>query len=278
MNTNYYRNENWVDNTFSKRGKMVLSLLAVIFSVGIIAGGCGFLQNVSFGGANNAEESQVPAVESNAAPVADVAVTPDAAVKDNEKSKDTAKESKEIEVDAEQASSLVSYDVTSIGRSDPFMPYDEIRAFDEARASAIEQANAHNAKIAEIEKLKDVSIRELDDISPYSFNLPVPPTALAPSEAAAAKITRTKVVGIMYNQTSPSAIINVDKKDYLVRTGDLIIGEKYKVLQINQSWITVGLGSNIYSASIGELFSKDDFTKTQNDLYNLKSRFGGRKS
>ena len=82
----------------------------------------------------------------------------------------------------------------------------------------------------------------------------------------------------MYNKSNPSAIINLDNKDYLVRQGDKIIDEKYKVLQINQSWITVSLGSNIYSAGIGELFSKDDLDKTKNDLYNLESRFGGRKS
>ena len=125
--------------------------------------------------------------------------------------------------------------------------------------------------------MKNVSIREQDDISPYSFNLPVPPTSLASKDAAAAKITRTKVVGIMYNKTSPSAIINVDNKDYLVRQGDKIMGQEYKVMQINPSWITVGLGSNIYSASIGELFSRDDLDRTRNDLYNLRNRFGGRK-
>ena len=81
----------------------------------------------------------------------------------------------------------------------------------------------------------------------------------------------------MYNDKSPSAIINVDDKDYLVRRGDQIMGQEYKVLQINPSWITVGLGSNIYSASIGELFAKDELDQTRNDLYNLKNRFGGRK-
>ncbi len=126
--------------------------------------------------------------------------------------------------------------------------------------------------------MQNISVRELDDISPYSFNLPVPPTSLASASSAAAKITRTKVVGIMYNKVSPSAIINVDDKDYLVRIGDKIIGQEYKVVQINPSIITVSLGSNVYSASIGELFSRDDFDRTQNDLYNLKNRFGGRKS
>ena len=191
------------------------------------------------------------------------------------KEKDTA--TVEIEVEDDVTSKMVSYDITSIGRADPFMPYGEIAAYEQARNSAIAEANKYNSEIMRIQKLKNITIREADDISPYSFNLPVPPTSLAGADAAAAKITRTKVVGIMYNQTSPSAIINVDQKDYLVRPGDKIIGQEYKVLKINPSWITVSYGSNVYSAAIGELFSKDELNKNQNDLYNLKNRFGGRK-
>lgn len=175
-----------------------------------------------------------------------------------------------------QGTKMVSYDVSTIGRSDPFMPYGEIQAYDQARQSAIAEAAAHNAEVARLRNLQNQRIREADDISPYSFNLPVPPTSLA-SGSVAAQITKTKVVGIMYNAQSPSAIINVDNKDYLVRTGDKIIGQEYKVMQINPTWITVSMGSNVYSAAIGELFSKDDVYKNQNDLYNLKNRFGGRK-
>ena len=263
VNINYYREESWVDNTFSKRGKWILSLLAVILFVGVVAGGCGVLQNIGIGEGNPAEETVEP--------------TPVANVAQREEVKVPSENSVDLDVETPKASNMVSYDISSIGRSDPFMPYDEIRAFDEARNSAIAEANAHNAKIAEINKLKGIKIRQPDDISPYSFNLPVPPTALASADAAAAKITRTKVVGIMYNNTSPSAIISVDEKDYLVRPGDKIIGQEYKVLKINPSWITVGLGSNIYSASIGELFAKDDFDSSRNDIYNLRNRFGGRK-
>ena len=175
-----------------------------------------------------------------------------------------------------QPTKMVSYDVSTIGRSDPFMPYGEIAAYDLARQSAISEAVAHNSEIARLKALQNKAVREADDISPYSFNLPVPPTSLS-TGSVAAKITKTKVVGIMYNAESPSAIINVDDKDYLVRTGDKIIGQEYKVAQINPTWITVTMGSNIYSAAIGELFTKDDIYKNQNDVYNLKNRFGGRK-
>ncbi len=267
MNTNYSRNESWLDNTFSRRGKCVFALLAAVFTVGIIAGGCGFLQNIGGGAAE--EETPVPVAQ----PVADADAEPKA--KENVNVPD--ENSTELDVESKEASTMVSYDVTDIGRADPFMPSQEVEAFDSAVNSAIAEANAHNAKISELIKLKGVTIREQDDISPYKFNLPVPPTSLASAESAAAKITRTKVVGIMYNKTSPSAIINVDDKDYLVRTGDKIIGQEYKVVQINPNWITVSLGSNVYSASIGELFERDSFDKSQNDLYNLKNRFGGRK-
>lgn len=259
VNTNYYRNESWINNTFSKRGKFVLGLLVVVLSVGIISCGCGVLQN--FGGAKQEEEA--PAVDVNPAPKEEVNVPSDNSVG--------------LDVKDNQATNMISYDVTSIGRSDPFMPSDEIRAFEEAKRSAIAEANAYNSHIAQIKKMKDVVIREQDDISPYSFNLPVPPTSLASRNAAASKITRTKVVGIMYNKTNPSAIINVDDKDYLVRQGDKIIGQEYKVVTIDPSIITVTLGSNVYSASIGELFSRDDLNGKANDLYNLKNRFGGRK-
>ena len=257
MNTYYYRNEKWVDRTFSKRGRFVAALMIVACSVGIIAGGCSFIPNMG-------QKTDVPET-----PVA--AATEEVPV-----------ESSEIAVpsDLEKAADdkLVGYDVVSVGRSDPFMPSGEAEVYNKAREEAIAEASAYNAKIAKIQQLKNTVIRLPDDTNPYSYNLPVPPTALADSEAAASKITRTKVVGIMYNKSNPSAIINLDDKDYLVRQGDKIIDEKYKVLQINQSWITVSLGSNVYSAGIGELFSKDDLDKTKNDLYNLESRFGGRKS
>lgn len=262
MKTYYYRKEKWVDRTFSKRGRFVAALMIVACSVGLIAGGCSFVPNL-------APKSEVPE-----APVADA----------SSPSNEIPVESSEITVPADDTEAvpgdnnkLVGYDVVSVGRSDPFMPNGELEEYNKAREEAIIEANEYNAKIAKIQQLKNTVIRLPDDTNPYSYNLPVPPTALADSETTAAKITRTKVVGIMYNKSNPSAIINLDNKDYLVRQGDKIIDEKYKVLQINQSWITVSLGSNVYSAGIGELFSKDDFDKTKNDLYNLESRFGGRK-
>lgn len=263
MNTNYYRNENWAEKTFSRRGRLVLGLMVTACAVGIIAGGCSFVPNLGNLGKKAEDTSEIPI----------------AAVSDTVPAVQSS-ESAEINVPTEEEMSnkLVGYDVVSVGRSDPFMPLGESIAYEKARNDALAEANAYNAKIAKLQQLKNTVIRLPEDTNPYSYNLPVPPTSLASPDAAAAKITRTKVVGIMYNKSNPSAIINLDNKDYLVRQGDKIIDEKYKVLQINQSWITVSLGSNIYSAGIGEMFSKDDLDKTKNDLYHLESRFGGRRS
>lgn len=182
----------------------------------------------------------------------------------------------DVEDDDDTPSRMISYDVTTIGRSNPFMPYSEMVEYEKARNSAIAEANARNAKIIKIKKMRNYAVREADDISPYSFNLPVPPTSLD-TGSYAAKITKTKVVGIMYNPKSPSAIINVDNKDYLVRPGDKIIGQAYRVSKISPTWVTASMGSNIYSAAIGELFTKDKLETNQTDTYNLKERFGGRK-
>lgn len=103
VNTNYYRNESWINNTFSKRGKFVLGLLVVVLSVGIISCGCGVLQN--FGGAK--QEEEVPAVDVNPAPKEEVNVPSDNSVG--------------LDVKDNQATNMISYDVTSIGRSDPFI-------------------------------------------------------------------------------------------------------------------------------------------------------------
>jgi len=217
----------------------------------------------------SSQEPEIPVVEDTSS---DVGVLPEENVA-------SGTSSVEVETgDDNVATKMISYDVTTIGRSDPFMPYDEYQIFNQAKSDAVAMANAHNAEVARIKGLQFTAVREADDINPYSFNLPVPPTSLAGEDAAAAKITRTKVVGIMYNDQSPSAIINVDEKDYLVRPGDKIIGQEYMVDKINPTWITVTLGHNVYSAAIGEQFSKEEIVKHQNDIYDLKNRFGGRRS
>ncbi len=111
VNTNYYREESWVGSTFTKRGKWVLSLLASVLVVGMIAGGCGVLQNI---GMNNQPEPEPVTTE-----VVDIDATPTEGV--------NVPADTDIDV-SPSASSMVNYDVSSVGRADPFMPYGEIQA------------------------------------------------------------------------------------------------------------------------------------------------------
>ena len=245
--------------------KYIAIFLAVIVCVVVIVSGCA--PQKSSKKSSSTPDIPVPSAPSSSEVTADA--NAEAGLNDR---KDLIANNK-----INQDTRMVSFDIKNIGRSNPFMPYNEYLAYERARIDAYNEANEHNARISKIKSLQGQKIREEDDISPYSFNLPVPPTSLAGEESTAVKITKTKVVGIMYNSQSPSAIINIDNKDYLVRPGDKIIDERYIVDKINKSYITVSMGANIYSAAIGELFTEDRLETNQTDLYNIKHRFGGRR-
>ena len=94
----------------------------------------------------------------------------------------------------------------------------------------------------------------------------------APLEMAQ-KIVTTKVSGIMYDKSNPSAILNIEGADYLVRSGDVING--YKVLSIGKNHVTVQKGSNVYKAGVGQLVTEGQTDVTYNQVANLNKKFGG---
>ena len=101
----------------------------------------------------------------------------------------------------------------------------------------------------------------------------VDPPKSANSDSDASKILTTKVSGIMYDKDSPSAILNIESSDYLVRSGDVVNG--YKVLSIQPTVVTVQLGSNVYQAGVGQLLVTDGIN--YNTISNLENKFGGSK-
>lgn len=133
---------------------------------------------------------------------------------------------------------MVSFSVEEYGRSNPFLPSNE----------------------------------SLANISKYGFELMAPPETLSEGSEAA-KVMETKVSGIMYEPKNPSAILNIEGMDYLVRSGDYI--NNYKVLSISKDLVTVQLGANVYKARVGEVIS--DAEMNYNDVYNLQHKFGGAK-
>jgi hypothetical protein len=83
----------------------------------------------------------------------------------------------------------------------------------------------------------------------------------------------TIVSGILFDKFSPSAIINIEGSDYLVKKGDVV--NNYKVINIAQDSVTVQLGTNSYKAGIGEILTEG--TLNHNEVSNLKNKFGGEK-
>lgn len=263
-----------MNKLFIDKFKYSIIFVLLFASVSVLATGCG--QQAQDDSISNLPPS-APRVQNGLDPDNLTAENSDSTSANRRRRKNARENMVDINVELEENfGKMITYEVPMMGRGNPFMPYAEELEYSNARSAAIKEANARNAEIIKMKKLKDVAVRQPDDISPYSFNLPVPPTSSG-AGSAAATITKTKVVGIMYNDKSPSAIINVDNKDYLVRPGDKIIGQEYIVTKINETWVTAAMGSNVYSAAIGELFSKDSVQENQTDIYDLKNRFGGRK-
>ena len=103
-----------------------------------------------------------------------------------------------------------------------------------------------------------------------NYTLAEPPTASGASSDAV-RVMDTIVSGILYDNFSPSAILNIEGSDYLVKKGDVV--NNYKVLAIAQDSVTVQLGANIYKAGIGEILTEGSMN--HNNVSNLENKFGG---
>jgi len=103
-----------------------------------------------------------------------------------------------------------------------------------------------------------------------TFNLVEPPEVIN-ENSEAARVMDTTVSGILYDKYSPSAILNIEGNDYLVKKGDTV--NNYKVLNILKDSVTVKLGANVYKAGIGEILTEGSMNR--NEVSNLNNKFGG---
>lgn len=117
---------------------------------------------------------------------------------------------------------------------------------------------------------RDISGTAVNDVP--TFDLVEPPEIIAEGSDAA-RVMDTVVSGILYDKYSPSAILNIEGNDYLVKKGDVV--NNYKILNIMQDSVTVMLGSNTYKAGIGEILTEGSVN--YNDVSNLNNKFGGKK-
>jgi len=252
--------EDYMKNTNDKPGVKRVGLVVVSLFLAVLifaAAGC-------TGGGNNA-----PAPIDTVAPPPpvsggndDVMVEPgDAAqAKKSEKAKKSKKESAEKTEDESVVSiedeKMVTMVVPDSGRADPFQPIHEAIQDPDAAAKAAAKERAMQEKVLSDAKLK--------------YDLVEPPNGSSPNTDAD-KVMTTKVSGIIYDADSPSAILNIEGSDYLVRSGDVVNG--YKILAIGKTVVTVQYGANMYKAGVGELLATDGIQ--YNTISNLENKFGG---
>lgn len=106
--------------------------------------------------------------------------------------------------------------------------------------------------------------------SSADFDIIEPPTAVLP-DPKAMQLMETTISGIMYDYRNPSAIVNINGQDQLVRKHDKLNG--FTVLDITRDKVVIKSGTNIYRASVGQSITTEDVNF--NDIANLNHKFAG---
>ena len=104
------------------------------------------------------------------------------------------------------------------------------------------------------------------------FEIVEPPVASVPDENLT-KLLQTQISGILYDEESPSAIVNLNGMDQFVKVGDNVGG--YLIEAISRNQVQISYNKNTYVASVGELFTKGSLEQTQ-AVVNLENKFAGR--
>ena len=145
---------------------------------------------------------------------------------------DVSAVSKQKAEDDLPSGSTVSMSVEDYGRSDPFLP--------------------------EHERMMVVSATKVKPKPSYDL---LPPPEAITEDTTATEVITTKVSGILYDKFNPSAILNINNSDYLVRAGDIV--NDYKVLSIEKNYVTVQYGANVYKAGVVNCSQAKVLTITQ---------------
>ena len=102
------------------------------------------------------------------------------------------------------------------------------------------------------------------------FELIAPPTTIPDVDPMLDELMQTKISGIMFDSSRPSAIVNFGGTDQLVHKGDIVKG--YKILNITKDTVVMSYKSNVYQATVGQ--SLNDGINI-NPVSNLSNSFGG---
>ena len=213
-----------------KRLIIKLTRLFMIFAIPVVMSGC----SVPFVGGGNGEDefATLDVTDDNGK---DLPKPIDGnginAKKDMEKAEQSEEESMIF-----LSNNYATFNIDSEGRTNPFVPYRE---------------------------------RNLTYSSLNFSDLPLPPASGEMNDILNSLVS-AKVTGILYDQGNPSAIINVEDEDYLVKPGDEIEG--FKITSITKDYVAVQTGTNIYRAKVGDIVEGEIY---DSGIYNVGHKFAG---
>lgn len=113
---------------------------------------------------------------------------------------------------------------------------------------------------------------ELDGVNESGFEIIEPPSTSIQDENLK-KLLQTQISGILYDEVSPSAIVNLNGVDQFVKIGDKVSG--YVIEDIRKDKVQISYKNNSYVASVGELFTRGLLEK-QPAVANFENKFAGR--
>lgn len=149
---------------------------------------------------------------------------------------------------ADKKPGAVTVSIGDIGRQNPFMPKDKVGT---AAAGSIAKTNEDGLNFEVIE-----------------------PPQLADENPDITKLLETKVSGILYDPKKPSAIINIEGVDQLVKVGDVLSG--FEIIAITQNKVVISSDSNVYRASVGQPLNAE-LVQNYVEISNLETKFKGSK-
>ncbi len=112
----------------------------------------------------------------------------------------------------------------------------------------------------------------MEAIDGAEFEIIEPPTTSVEDENLT-KLLQTQISGILFDDVSPSAIVNLNGIDQFVKMGDVISG--YTIESITKDKVQINYKNNSYVASVGELFTRGALDK-QRAVADLENKFAGR--
>ena len=134
---------------------------------------------------------------------------------------------------------------------------------------------AYNKK-ARVNPFKPPVIQKHSDlystIGGTEFEIIEPPTSSV-SDENLTRLLQTQISGILYDDVSPSAIVNLNGVDQFVKIGDTVAG--YTIESITKDKVQITYKNNTYVASVGELFTRGALEKKR-AVADLENKFAGR--